>query len=687
MIEIDVAVVTYNSQKWIDKFLTSFEQLQGVDLSRVHFYFADNCSTDDTVKILKHHPSAKSFGAFEIIECKKNFGFGAGSNLAAQKGKSPYILFINIDTEIENDAIKNLAETIEHSTGSIGLWEMRQLPYEHPKIYNPATLETSWVSGACFLMRRALFTETGGFDESIFMYGEDVEFSWRIRSLGYKLLYLPNCCVKHYSYSSTDEVKPIQYFGSLSTNILLRWRYGTLKDIITGYINLSRYVIKPRKLHGARLQVLKIIFSSLINGLKFRNKYKSLSKTVASFYDFEYEYVRYGAFYENKRYDKNYTPLVSIIIRTCNRPLVLEECLQSIRNQTYKNIEVCIAEDGKNCSENFIKENFPDLRIKYASTNEKKGRSNAGNLALSMAEGEYLNFLDDDDMFYCDHIETMVNAALDHPEEKLFYAKCFETPIEIKSKDPYVYEVKDYVNVKRPVYTKSNLVMGNIFPIQSVLFKREVYEKMGGFDTKYEYLEDWDLWLKYSDFADYFPVNKMTSLYRVPANRTVSKERSALLRLNETEIRNIYMKKSLLQTKIFSEFRENSDFLYAIDSVNLYSDDTILLTGWGFYKNQKSEIFIRITDLKGKEYLFDTQNSSRADVLDIYPNAPENCGVFAWISLNSDTIKKIKTIELVCVFKGKHYSNRKKSYNYHIKQKCDRLILTLRKIRRAILNK
>lgn len=685
MIDIDIAVVTYNSEKWIDGFLTSFAKNQGIDLSKIHFYFADNCSTDETVSILRNHIHANSFGTFEVIDCKKNLGFGAGSNKAASKGTSPYIFFVNIDTEIESDALKKLSDIIEKTTDNTAVWELRQLPYEHPKIYNPSTMETSWVSGACFVLKRDVFEKTGGFDEDIFMYGEDVEFSWRIRSLGYKLIYVPECCTNHYSYTQANQVKPLQYFGSLKANILLRWRYGNLKDIIIGYINLARYVIKPNHFPKARFKIIAIIFESLAKGLPFRNKYKKLCADISKFIGFEYEHARCGAFYENKRYDETNTPLVSIIVRTCQRPQVLRECLASIKNQTYKNIEICIAEDGENYSENYIKENFPDLNIKYASTGEKKGRSFAGNLALSMATGEYLNFLDDDDVFYADHIETMINEALKHPHKKMFYAKCFETPIEVKSKDPYIYELKDYLDIKRPDYSKSNLVMGNLFPIQSVFFKREVYEKMGGFDTKYEYLEDWDLWLKYSGFSDYFHVEKTTSVYRVPANPVSSKERTALLRLNEAEIRNKYMKKSLLQEKFFSEFCENSDFLYSIDSVNLYSDDTILLTGWGFYKNQDSEIFIRITELKGKEYLFDSQKSSRPDVSKVYPNAPKNCGVFAWINLNPHIIKKIKTIELVCIFKGQHYSNRKKSFNYHTKQKYDRLILTLRKIKHVVL--
>lgn len=99
-------------------------------------------------------------------------------------------------------------------------------------------------------------------------------------------------------------------------------------------------------------------------------------------------------------------PLVSIIIRTCQRPQVLQRALKSVQEQTYKNVQVVVVEDGKNESEEFIKKNFKDLNLLYCATGEKRGRSCAGNIALEMAEGKYLNFLDDDDFLFPEHIYT-----------------------------------------------------------------------------------------------------------------------------------------------------------------------------------------------------------------------------------------------------------------------------------------
>ena len=91
---------------------------------------------------------------------------------------------------------------------------------------------------------------------------------------------------------------------------------------------------------------------------------------------------------------------VSIIVRTCGRPDVLKTALDSLRRQTYKNIEIIVVEDGPIVSEKMIQEEYNDLPIVYFATIEKKGRSAAGNIGLKIASGTYLNFLDDDDIFY-----------------------------------------------------------------------------------------------------------------------------------------------------------------------------------------------------------------------------------------------------------------------------------------------
>ena len=129
---------------------------------------------------------------------------------------------------------------------------MRQIPYEHPKAYDPATLDAPWVSGAATLFRREAYEAVGGFDEAIFMYGEDVDLSWRLRAKGWRITYQPRCAVVHRTYKEAGEVKPLQVFGGVQTNLCLRMRYGGLARIAQGFTMLAAEILAPRSFPGRR---------------------------------------------------------------------------------------------------------------------------------------------------------------------------------------------------------------------------------------------------------------------------------------------------------------------------------------------------------------------------------------------------------------------------------------------------
>lgn len=281
-------------------------------------------------------------------------------------------MFFNIDTEVFDDTFNKLVKDIEASAREYAVWELRQFPYEHPKMYNPLTRETSWCSGAAFAIRREVFEQVSGFDEKIFMYAEDVDLSWRIRSFGYKLRYTPQARIMHYAYQNAGEIKPTQYVNSILNNLLLRERFGTKKDIQEGELLYQKCLLGQEPYKGARTQ-LKNGYNANI-GLKkaFQDKSKigDSKEFKPLFLGFDYSDRRLGDFYYNRESKKK--PLVSVIVRTCGRPSVLRETLISLRNQTYENFEIIIVEDGQSVSEAMIQEEFADLNIIYRYTGEKK---------------------------------------------------------------------------------------------------------------------------------------------------------------------------------------------------------------------------------------------------------------------------------------------------------------------------
>lgn len=206
---------------------------------------------------------------------------------------------------------------------------------------------------------------------------------------------------------------------------------------------------------------------------------------------------------------------VSVIVRTCGRPEVLKIALDSIRKQTYPNIEVVIQEDGLNISENMIRREYEDLNISYEATGEKSGRTKVGNRALSRATGEYLNFLDDDDYFFPDHLEKLV-SVLENSSKRAAYSLAEEVTLEVCSKSPYITKEHGRTVRYQQPYNKLLLYYTNYFPIQTVLFERSLFLEFGGFDENLDVLEDWDLWARYSVATDFEYLSEVTSVYHVP---------------------------------------------------------------------------------------------------------------------------------------------------------------------------
>ncbi|WP_181454462.1 glycosyltransferase [Paenibacillus dendritiformis] len=236
---------------------------------------------------------------------------------------------------------------------------------------------------------------------------------------------------------------------------------------------------------------------------------------------------------------------VSIIIRTKNRPKLLRRALVSLRRQSFTDFEVNIVEDGKPHSRSICDE-FSDLSIQYYSTNEQVGRARAANIGMDLSSGYYLNFLDDDDFLLPNHIETMLKKFEEKNEADVVYGR------SIERKDNFVTEKLDdsFCDSGRVrnfgELDKQKIFFQNYFPIQAVMFKKELYECYGGMDESLKYLEDWDLWIKYSMVAVFCYTDEITSVYHVPNKRNERKERERILKNYECVIKEKYKQKRIV---------------------------------------------------------------------------------------------------------------------------------------------
>jgi len=131
----------------------------------------------------------------------KNLGFGAGHNLMMREAfdqGADYYVCVNPDAVLHPACVRELVRAAD-ADALVGLVEALQFPDEHPKVYDPHSHATPWCSGCVLLVSRALFRTVGGFDESFFMYCEDVDLSWRARASGFATVVAPHALVHHYT--------------------------------------------------------------------------------------------------------------------------------------------------------------------------------------------------------------------------------------------------------------------------------------------------------------------------------------------------------------------------------------------------------------------------------------------------------------------------------------------------------
>lgn len=143
------------------------------------------------------------FFSLNYIFFNENTGTSKGHNKMGLECKSDFLVVMNPDIILCPRFFSPMIQTLLDKDKNAGIAEARQTPLEHPKVYDRETLETPWSTGACFMVKTEIYRELGGFDEdTFFLYCDDVDFSWRMRLLGKKIYYRPDCVVFHSKFLS-----------------------------------------------------------------------------------------------------------------------------------------------------------------------------------------------------------------------------------------------------------------------------------------------------------------------------------------------------------------------------------------------------------------------------------------------------------------------------------------------------
>lgn len=237
-VQLSIIIVSYNTKDLL------IDCLQSIYKYPVDFEFeiivVDNHSIDETNSTLRQH-----FPQVRLIENSQNVGFAAANNQAAKKAKGNYLLFLNSDTVVKKDALSDFFtqattlnggiyscqlvttdDLIQPQGGSLpNLWNVAtwmlgidELPIIRTLIppYQQSSSDfftqdrkMGWVSGTAMMIQADIFRDIGGFDEQVFMYGEDVELCLRLTKTGLRAHFLSSPKIVHLGHGSGSSSKAL----------------------------------------------------------------------------------------------------------------------------------------------------------------------------------------------------------------------------------------------------------------------------------------------------------------------------------------------------------------------------------------------------------------------------------------------------------------------------------------------
>ena len=210
-------------------------------------------------------------------------------------------------------------------------------------------------------------------------------------------------------------------------------------------------------------------------------------------------------------------PKVSVIMPTYNRARFIKDAIKSVLNQSFKDFELIIINDGSTDATEKIILKFKDPRIIYIKKKKNKGLPSARNLGISRARGRYISYLDDDDIYYPRHLKRLSDFLDTHPGIGLVYADV-EFKKYGKTFVPYSFD-----------YSKKHLEVDNIISGDvSLMHRREVFDKAGYFDESLSFGEDWDMWLRISDVCNFFHLKDVVACVRFHAGNMTNNTKEPL---------------------------------------------------------------------------------------------------------------------------------------------------------------
>ena len=245
--KVAVVILNWNGRKFLEQFLPSVMANTGDDAELI---IADNDSSDDSVAFLQeHYPETR------IIRNASNWGFSKGYNEALKLVDAEYFVLLNSDIEVTPNWIKPIIRlmdsdprigacqpkllafhdrgSFEYAGGAGGFIDAFGYPFCRGRLFNSLetdtgqyndTTEIFWATGACMFVRADLYRQFGGLDNDFFAHMEEIDYCWRLKNAGYKIMYCPDSIVYHVGGGTLPKISSRKTYLNFRNNLILLYK-------------------------------------------------------------------------------------------------------------------------------------------------------------------------------------------------------------------------------------------------------------------------------------------------------------------------------------------------------------------------------------------------------------------------------------------------------------------------------
>lgn len=242
--KVAVVILNWNGKKYLHDFLPSVLASTWPDLEVV---VGDNGSSDGSVTYLQTR-----FPSITVVENNDNYGFTGGYNRVLAQVEADYFILLNSDVEVEPGWIEPVItqmedderiaaaapkvksyhqkDHFEHAGAAGGFIDKYGYPFCRGRIFfdiepdkgqYEVPGEIFWASGATMFIKKKCWDEAGGFDESFFAHMEEIDLCWRLKNMGYKVVYCPQSQVYHVGGGTLNAENPFKTYLNFRNNLLL----------------------------------------------------------------------------------------------------------------------------------------------------------------------------------------------------------------------------------------------------------------------------------------------------------------------------------------------------------------------------------------------------------------------------------------------------------------------------------